>query len=617
MFNAYSIGVSISLMNKVSPVLSRIINDFAKTDEQAQKFQKRLDSIKAGFVGSFGAISAGVAIAAAFKAPIQEAEKFERAMLRIRNIGGIDNYTLAGVRSNALSGKYKGIGATESVDLFRDLHAAFGEADKARELMPQFAEFARITQATFGKSGVAGEEDVKALAKFAERRGGTKSPQAMAEQLDLAMRIGNASGGAVTPKDLLAFQAKMGAAGILLSNDGLTKMWALMQEQGGSAAGNALNSGLQNIVFGRGTEASGITVHKLGWVDEKINTKHLKERFGDHWESHKNKVMGSSLIDSDLMKRDTVGWMLKDGLPLISKYLDKMGITDPEKRKSETISLMVEAFSNRKGQDSFALIATQMERIMKDAGLAVASKGLKESGDNLDNSPLSKIQDLHARWETGLTNLGESALPVVIPMMEHLTESLKQLNKYAEKNPDSIRRVSAALLGLSAVLVGGGMIGIIHNTVKSFKLLGQVLRVFPVDKIGQVTTGLSKFGAAFLRLAPLMAAYVGMELGEYAANKINKKIQESSGNGYSSMRDWFNDTGFGRSTGWFAHDPNEAMHFIQAPSKKQIAVNVYNKVDERGITTMVTKGQSKEASRPQSGMRHFDGLMSMRPVGAY
>jgi len=470
MFEAYKIGVAISLTNHVSAGLANMVKDFAKTDAQAALLQKRIDSIGRGLKGGLIAVGAGAALAAMFKPAIADAMKFERAMLRLKDIGGIDGKVLAQVRGDALSGRYKGIGASESVDLVRDLHAAFGDAKEALHFMPLFAGMARVTQGKYGKSAVAGEEDVRALAKVAERRGGTKNASAMESAMDLSMMIQNASGGAVTPKDLLAFMARMGAMGNGMSNAGIMKMWALMQEQGGSKAGTALNSALQNLVNGRGTEGSGSVLRKIGWVDEKANEQGLRALYGDNWAKHQNKVTANSLKNADMAKEDMVGWVQSTGLPLIAAYLDKKGITDEKKRENETVSLLAQALSNRLGADSIALIATQLPRIMKDYHIAGSSAGLRASIDSYDSSPMARFQDLHAKFETALVNLGEGALPVVIPLVNRLASAFKSFNEFAEKNPDTVRRVTYGILALSAALVGLGSATVVVNGIRAVAL---------------------------------------------------------------------------------------------------------------------------------------------------
>lgn len=474
MFEAYKIGVAISLTNSVSPALANIAKDFAKTEADAAIFEKRLKGITLGLTAGLMAVGAGVGLAAMFKTPIQDAMAFERAMLRIKNIGGMDAQTLGAVRSDALSGKYKGIGAAESVDLFRDLHAAFGDAADARKFMPMFAGMARVTQGTYGKSAVQGEEDVKALAKVAERRGGTKSPAAMESAMDLSMKIQNASGGAVTPKDLLAFMNRMGAMGNSMSNDGVLKMWALMQEQGGGKAGTSLNSALQNLVNGRGTEGAGFEMRKFGLVDYAKQKAYLQERWGDSWSKHINKISPDAIIDSQLARTDTVGWVQKDLIPRLDKRLDAMGIKDDAKRDMQKSAWISTMFSNRTGADAAALMATQIVRIMKDFRIAGDSAGLKESIKNYDSSPMAKFQDLEAKWNTSLVNLGVAALPVVIPMVDRLTNAISRFSAYAEKNPGTVSTVVKGILLLSASLIVLGGLSTIINGVRALHLAGQL-----------------------------------------------------------------------------------------------------------------------------------------------
>ena len=497
MFDAYKIGVSIHLTNHVSAALASIGKDAAKTEAQVALLQKRLDSIKTGLKGGLMAAGAGLALAAMFKPAIDDAMKFERAMLRLKDIGGIDAKVLMTVRNQALSGKYGGVAATETVDLFRDLHAAFGDAKHAQEFMPMFTTVAAITQAKYGKSAIQGEADVKALGRVAERRGGTAGPKEMGQALDIMMKMQNASGGAVTPKDLLAFVSQMGAIGNTMTDKGLLQMWALMQEQGGSKAGTALNSGFQNILLGRGTEQSGHFLRKMGWVDDSKNETNLKELYGANWSKHVNKVTAGALRNADDAKHAPVQWMMDTGLPAINKYLDKKGITDPKKRDDETITLISQAFSNRKGADSFALMATQLPRIMKDYKIAVESGGLAESKKSYDESPLKKFQELHAKFETAMTNLGLSALPVVIPLVERLANAFKTFNEYAQKNPETIKSVTKGILGIAGALVVLGGATVIVNGVRALGLAVTFFgRALVLNPIGLIVTGIGV--AAFL-----------------------------------------------------------------------------------------------------------------------
>ena len=519
MFDAYKIGVSIHLTNHVSGALAAIGRDAAKTEAQFALLQKRIDSIKTGLKGGLLATGAGLALAAMFKPAIEDAMKFERAMLRLKDIGGISPKVVMQVRQDALNGKYKGIGAAESVDLVRDLHAAFGDAKEALEFMPLFAGMARVTQGKYGKSAVAGEEDVRALAKVAERRGGTKSPAAMEGAMDLSMKMLNASGGAVTPKDLLAFMARMGAMGNAMSNDGVLKMWALMQEQGGSKAGTALNSAMQNLVNGRGTEGSGSVLRKIGWVDEQKNEEGLKSLYGANWTKHLNKVTANSLKNVDGAKEDMVGWVQSTGLPLIEKYLDKKGIIDPKKREGETVSLLAQALSNRLGADSIALIATQLPRILKDYNIAAESKGLKASVNSYDESPMAKFQELHAKFETAMVNLGLSALPVVIPLVNRLAAAFKTFNEYAQKNPDTIKSVTKGILGIAAALVVLGGATVIVNgiraisTAMSFAAAGGVSGLAKIG--GALTSTIGSLGALGTAAGVASAAFIGWQLGTW------------------------------------------------------------------------------------------------------
>jgi hypothetical protein len=636
MFEAYKVAVRISLINHVSGALSGLAKDFAKTDAQALALQKRIDSIKSGLKGGIIATGAGLALAGMFKPAIDDAMKFERAMLRLKDIGGMNPRFLSQIRGEALSGKYRGIDATETVDLFRDLHAAFGNAKDAHEFLPLFAGVARVTQGKYGKSSISGEADVKALGQVAERRFGTKSPAAMESVLDLAMKMQNASGGAVTPTDLRAFMARLGAMQMGMSNEGIMKMWALMQEQGGSKAGTALNSALQNLVNGRGTEGSGFVLRKIGWVDDNANQKHLKEIYGENWGKHLNKVTANSLVDVAMAKKDFIGWVEAVGLPKISKYLDKQGITDLQMRQDETTSLLAQALSNRLGADSSALIATQLPRILKDYNLAVDSQGARGSIASYDASPMAKFQRLRADYDTAMINLGLAALPVLIPMVNRLATAFKSFNDYAQKSPATVKQVAKGLLGLSAALVGFGTLTLVVNGIKA---LGLALSFAGVGGVGGAA-GIKGIAAAIGSVGTTGTLLFGLAALGLAVYGITKGLEAVGGDGvhdeknHPGMRfirhgrganngEWVRDltvsqehfgqhlTRNGRWSRW----ENDIQTVNPTKSYPDFNVTVVSKLNELEVARAVTRVQAKEASKPTSGRTDFDPRMQLIPIG--
>lgn len=56
--------------------------------------------------------------------------------------------------------------------------------------------------------------------------------------------------------------------------------------------------------------------------------------------------------------------------------------------------------------------------------------------------------------------------------------------------------------------------------------------------------------------------------------------------------------------------------YLPPAAGARVQVNVINKIDRNGLTTIVTDGQGRELGRPQKGTSFFDGSMSPRPVGA-
>ncbi|MFZ6727334.1 hypothetical protein ACO0K2_17720 [Undibacterium sp. MH2W] len=611
MFEAYKIGVAISLTNHVSPSLAQLAQDFAATNKEAVLFQRRIDSIKSSLIGGLMIAGLGAGLASLFKTPINKALEFERALLRIKNIGGINSDVLSGVRNDALSGKYKGIDAIESVNLFRDLHAAFGDAEHAKQFMPQFVDMARITRGMYGKSALASEQDVQAIAKFAERRGGTASIEMMGSAIDTAMRIQNASGGAVTPKDLLAFTTRMGAMGNQMSDIGILKMWALMQEQGGSKAGTALNSAQQNLFNGKSTEKAGFWLHEIGLVDEAKNNKMLEKIHGASAFKHRNEVTGNSLIGAAQGREDFVGWVAETALPKIVSYVHKQGVTDEKKVNSKVTEILSMALSNRLGADEVSLIATQLPRILKDFHLAEDSSGLAGSKKAYDESPLKKMQDLHSNWDTALTNLGESALPILIPNVNNLAEKFKSLNQFASENPKVIEGVTNGLWGMSKALLSIGALkafnGVINSIGVGIDLWKSNSKVAKVEfyegarGLGLITTAANLASAAFL----------GWQLGTWFNDTFiaGTKFSNWLGETIATLLSW---VGFGEAKeALAANNKASGSPYVKPSHGQPIQVSTQLNMDGRKVASLVSMHQGREAARPLVSGSQFDSNMNL------
>lgn len=624
MFDAYKIGVTLSLVDHATPSIGRIMRGLAATEAEAAKLQKRLDGIRAGFVGGAASIAVGLALAAPFKMGIEHAEKFERALLRLKNIGGIEPEVVARVRADALAGKYPSMTATETVDSFRDLHTAFGEAAHALQFMPQFAKANAVSKWVYGKSAVQGERETLALAQVAERLGGSNSPEAMGRAIDLVARVRAGTGGNLGALDVKAMASTLGPNFAMMSAEGIAKLTAIGTEIGASKAGTATNSLLQNFLFGRGSEASGYWMRKYGLVDEAVNERNLREMYGDKWRQHRNKVTAGAAVGSDLMAKDVPGWVQQYALPILKAH----GVVQP----NDLAMLASMLALNRKGAEDLAMMLTQMARIMKDFHLVEASKSTEQQFDAVKDSPVAKIDTLKARWETALTNLGEGALPVVVPLAEKLGTALRRFNEYAEKNPGTIERITDGFIGLSAVLIGGGVISMLNSSVKSLWLLTDVLSPFSKAMAMTEVGGAAGIASIAAALGPVGVAGALIALGAGAIALVDQITEANAGKNKPHGRGFLPDEPEKPKTMMvplghrgrgivYAEVPvasysNEGHNRGIAPPAgvhQTVQVHTQINVDGRKVADAVTRHQAQELGRPQTGTSTFDPSMGLPP----
>lgn len=595
--NAYEVAIQLTLHNGVSNALAAVTMSLAKTNAEAEKLKANLATIKSQLLlGGLG-IAAGVGIAAGFAPAISAAEKFERALLRVKNIGGITPAYVARLRGMALAGALP-IGAVGTVEAFKDLHTAFGSADDAFRFLPQFARFAAVGRIAYGRSDSDNDRDLLDLARVAERRGGSRSPEAMSRALDLVARVRAASGGVLGGADLLAFSGRTGSAFRMMSDEGIARMMGVMAEMKGSGAGTALMSAFQNLLFGRGTEQSGHYLRQFGLVDEAKNLRELRSIYGVHADAHRNKITAGALRGADLLASDPVAWVQQYMLPALAAK----GITD----QAGIAKAITQMLSNRTGANEFSLIATQLPTILKDARLVGASQGIDAQYRAAMANPVGRIEQLRSRWDTGLTNLGEAALPIVVPLVEGLTAGLQRFNQAAEKDPALLTGLAYGAAGLSAALVGGGLLMTVRGLAGAFRLLAAPLVAMSGagPALGVLASGLGLLRGA---LGVAGAGAAGYAVGSVINDGISGLLSARAGR----------DTSLGVELYNLLHPEDRGPSRPQSVMPRQSVVQVATAInlDGRRVADAVTVHQAREAARPRTGSPFFDGRIDLMSPG--
>ena len=575
MFEAYKVGVTVALTNKVSQGLMLIGRDLAKTDAQALKLKTTLNEIK--LLGIGGAIlgTAGYAGLHALGKTLDAAKEYRVALGQFKAIGlgeAVDRDADKFARGSSVIGA----SATDLIRTTRDLHTALGEYDLARQLAPQIAQMKFANQAVFGAHGMDfGHAQLQAMEKIIEMKGGFKSPAEFMKQADMMQKVISGTGGMVKPSDFLQFIKTAGVSGRLLDNENFYyAMEPLIQEMSGGRVGTGLMSAYNNLAQGRSTVRAAKEMMKYGLLDpnmveyNKIGT--IKQ------------IRPGALKGMDEFTSNPYAWM-KD---VLVPALASKGVT----AEKDVLNAMGAIFGNRTGSGLFSLMYLQREKIEKNMAISRGAMGTRELYKLALTTPDGAEKALGAAWENLKIAMGESLWPVIIPGINRLADGLRSLGRWINQHPVKFDLLIKGFAGLSLAMTMGGALLV---ATAGFKALGAVLGLGGVTgvvgSIAALTLRLSLLGAAASAVYALIANHkeVARAIDDYAPSIGDGLL--SAKNALGRAGDWLN----GRN--------------LAPPTRSQSAtVTVNTHLDGRVLATSTAKIFMDGFNKPNSTGSSFD-----------
>lgn len=479
-FEAYSVAVKLSLINHVSAGMAMISKSLASTGGDVDKLNAKLSSIgKQGAIGG-AMLAGGLGLAAMFKAPIDAARQYELSLTRFKtlNLGDAINDQ---VDKFARSANILGVTSKDLMDTFRESYGMIGSIDLAKQITPTIAALNAANSALFGgKIGKIDEGSTRSIMRFIDMRGLTNTPEEMKHGLDIAQRMVTGSGGSLKFSDLEQFAKRGGTAFKAMSDEGLVMMATVMQEMGGASAGTGLMSAHQNLVAGRTTKKAMSALHDLGLAE--LGYKDHGKVGGKDYKT----LQVTGMKDATTLRENFPLWVMNNVIPA----LEKKGITDV----SGQAAAVNEILSNRTGSSIGVAFATQFVQTLRDAKMINQAMGVDQTIQAFKDDPNSKFADLSARWNGLMTNLGIAVLPLAIRALEKLNPIIASMADWVDKNRESVKSFGYALLGLSAFLVGGGLINMIIAAGRGFWLLAKALIFVGTGGLAPMIPWLARMG---------------------------------------------------------------------------------------------------------------------------
>lgn len=616
MFDAYKVAVKLTLVNGVSAGLVGMAAQFQALNKHVNGTQhsllglekKLLDIKRLGMVGGGMAAAGGFGLML-FKAPLEEAKKFQIEAAKFSSLGFGDATNNQAIQF-AKGMNTIGTSARDNMSIVGDAMAVFKDLNEAKMVAPLMAQMKFANEVIF--SADSGDRDKKLMdmMKVVEFRGGTSSPVEFARQANFAQQAIAGSRNRVDPSAMLQALKTGGVALSRRSNEAFyLGAEPLLQEFGGSRYGTAAMSIYQNLVQSRGTITAQQELYRLGLLDkDKVQFNQL----GKLKKALPGAFSGSAVLEGE----GELALLEKVLLPAFAKN----GITSEEGVLRELGMIL----GNRTGSSLMSRIYQQREKLHMQTDANYHAENLDQASARASGTLAGKEVDLHKKWATLMNELGTTILPIAIRAVEGLTGVLKSAISFAKEYPSLTKGLTVAFGVLAGVVAVGGVLML---ATAGFRALGLALSIGGFGgggvALAGMATSISGVGVGLLTLGNaipiLKAALVGWTIGTLIHELLPDRANDAIGGNIAGLLGMFGNKEAAETYQKYRiqNKIEERTEFVKSHNVKTASGKMAVYLDGRIVGEIVTARQEKEASRPQSGMKHFDGLMSMRPVGAY
>jgi len=439
-----------------------------------------------------GATVAGGAIGAPLVKGLSEAKHYQLETGRVTALG-LGPQVSADAEKFARNMKTFGTSHTENLELVRDSMSVFGDLHHAEMVPPTLAKMKFGNKAFYGaESGEENERKFMDMLKVIEMRGGTTSSEKFHGQANMVQKVITATGGRVGPGEWLNMIKTGGIAAKGMDDKSFYyQMEPLVQEMGGHRVGTGTMSAYNNLYQGRTSKRAAMNLEKLGLIGD-----HSKVKFDKAGQTAQ--LDPGALLGSDLFKKSQFAWMETVLLP----QLAKKGITD----QGKILDTIGSIFSNRTASDLHANMYLQRAQIHKNEKLNAGAYDIDQINRLGQQQASGKEQDVTAKLADLKLTMGEKILPLYAEAIVTVTNALKGLNGFMEKNPATAKVMIVAFMALAGMLVvlGPLMLGL-AALIGPYAMLHVLFAKMGIAG-GVLTPILRGLGSAFLAVGTVIKA---------------------------------------------------------------------------------------------------------------
>jgi hypothetical protein len=509
MTNVYRIGVNLAMTSNSSAVMGVLGRELLGLHGQVGKLEKGFGRLKLAVAGALS-IGAGVAILGMFKAPLDEARKFQMEVTKFGNLG------LGAFRTNEAAEFAKQMNVTGStyVDNMKRMTEAqgvFRQAGLSGEAALRGAKMAAPTLAKIDFANAALDSESRArmntqamaMMRFVEMRGGVNSPEQFNAIADAGFKAIASSGGNINWELLRQFSAQAGVAGQQLDPEVLFgKFEPIIGELKGKAGTSLMTaygrlSGAQRLP----NQIAHALVDMGVWDGSKIewnNQGGIKQIRGGA-----GGLPGNPMRDLQLFQHDPFAFY--------DKYI--RSVYDTKKLPTEERARDNFAIFGRTGGAMFNLYERQHHAVESSVLAQRKALGIDQAYKAAGGTLNGKIIDMQARFTNLLERLGEAVLPLAVKGLDVLVPAITRLTAWVGDHPGQVAAfakaavvVSGALIGLGVVAVGlavfaGGWVPVAIAAAGA--VVGGVAAWVTMnwDKLGGAVVAIGKFVMGIARIA--------------------------------------------------------------------------------------------------------------------
>jgi Phage tail lysozyme len=478
MTEAYKVGVKLAMTSNAPEMLAVISKSLLGINTKVTDLTKNFGTLGKAIGGALG-VFAGEKILSGLTSIVEKTADLSHELTQIQKLGGsLDNRARANAASLDVTRNVLGINQKDVLEIFRETYSLIGQ-QHALEILPLLSKYGVVAGNTTGdlSSAIGGSRD---LVRAAEQMGRLTNPTTgdvdtdrFKHFLDIATKVGNATGGAVNAHTWYQL-AQQGAPALMGMNDqSLMTMAILSQYMGGPRAGTAMMSTFSQFAGGVMFKRSAEELQRLGMLKP------------DEWSTSGGRV----ILSPEAKKR--LGTMFQDPLTAVTQSLlpamQAQGITSSDDQIRELFSVLGRQTSQREIAD----IARNWKQMIGEMGRMNTGLGLEGSYAAANSGDVEQnLSNLSQAWKDFWYAVAGPNSEREIAALKMLTGAVTEMTEAARNHPEAVKAIAGGLAAVGVLLVGAGG--------------AAILAALGVG--GWFVLGIGALGAAFVTWGPKIKA---------------------------------------------------------------------------------------------------------------